>query len=99
MVKSQESRLKLAMDQIEKKHEERLKHHARNFEYEITKLCDVAKVYHEIIVEQFKKVHDSINLKVDVLADAITKFMEYHTSFSTKLDAKSKQDSKVFEKL
>ncbi|XP_052625901.1 uncharacterized protein LOC128132931 [Lactuca sativa] len=33
----------LDTEQIEKKHEEHLKHHARNFEYEVTKFCDVAK--------------------------------------------------------
>lgn len=43
MLKYQESRLKLAMEHIEKKHEERLKLHVKNFQFEVTKLCDAAK--------------------------------------------------------
>lgn len=112
------------MEQIKKQHDDRLKHHARNFEYKVTKLHDVAKERYVIFVEQVKKVEESVNLKVvelklemtkevekieknysnlhgkvDVIANAITMLVEYHNSFSTKRDAKTDHDSKVFEKL
>ncbi|CAI9282985.1 unnamed protein product [Lactuca saligna] len=124
MLNSQENRLKAAIEQIKQQHEERLKNHAHNFEYEVTKIRVFAIKSHEFFVEQVKKVEDSINLKVaelkpemtkkvenlesnysllhgkvDVIADSITKLVEYHTSFSTKFDAKLDQDSKVFRKL
>lgn len=41
----------------------------------------------------------SLHSKVDVLADAIKKIVEYNTLFSTKLEAKTKLDSTVFDKL
>ncbi|CAI9267456.1 unnamed protein product [Lactuca saligna] len=124
MLKSQENRLKLAMEKIEKQHGDRLKDHACNFENEVTKLHDIAKERHEIFLEQVKKLEDSVNLQVvelksemskevdkieknysllhgmdDVNVDAIKKLVEYKNLYSTKLDAKSEQDSKVFEKL
>ena len=51
MLNSQENWLKLCMEKIEQQHDERLKHHARTFEYEVTKLRDVAKERHEFFVE------------------------------------------------
>ncbi|CAI9272473.1 unnamed protein product [Lactuca saligna] len=94
-LKSQEHRLKIAMEQIQKQHVVRLKHHVQNFQYEVTKLCDVAKERYEIFVEQVKKVEDS----VDAIVEAIKKLVEYNTLFSTKLEATTKTDSKVFEKM
>ena len=44
------------MEQIEKKHEESLKHHVENFQFELTKLHDVATERHIIFVEEVKKV-------------------------------------------
>ncbi|CAI9290984.1 unnamed protein product [Lactuca saligna] len=124
MVSFAETRLKLPLEQIEKQHDDHLKHHARNFEYKVTKLHDVAKERYVIFVEQVKKVEESVNLKVvelklemtkevekieknysnlhgkvDVIPNAITMLVEYHNSFSTKLDAKTYRESKAFEKL
>ncbi|CAI9286646.1 unnamed protein product [Lactuca saligna] len=73
MLKSQQSHLKLAMQQIEKQHEERLKNHAQSFEYEVTKIHDVAKEYYAIFVEQVKKVEEFVNLKVDKLKSKMPK--------------------------
>ena len=40
-----------------------------------------------------------LHSKVDVVADAIIKLVEFNTAYSTKLEVKSEQDSKVFAKL
>lgn len=76
MFKSQENCIKVTMAQIEKKHEERLQHHAHNFEYEVTKIHDVAKELHELFVEQDKKVKDFVNLKVTELKSEMMKEVE-----------------------
>ena len=43
LLKSQERRLKVVMEQIESKHEERLKHHVKNFQSEVKEIREVAK--------------------------------------------------------
>ncbi|CAI9277628.1 unnamed protein product [Lactuca saligna] len=50
-------------------------------------------------VENIEKNYSILHDKVDAIADAITKLVEYNTSFSINFDAKSDKDSKVFEKL
>ncbi|CAH1447373.1 unnamed protein product [Lactuca virosa] len=124
MLKSQENQIKLAMEEIEKQHDENLKHHARYFKCEVTKLRGVAKARHEIFIKKVKKLEESVSLKVvelkseitkevakleqaystlhgkvDVISDVVAKLVEYNTSYSTKLDAKTEQDSKVFENM
>ncbi|CAI9260552.1 unnamed protein product [Lactuca saligna] len=47
------------------------------------------------IEQNYLRLHS----KVDVLVDAIKKPVEYHTLFSTKVEAKTETNSKVFEKL
>lgn len=73
MLKSQEHRLKLAMEKFERQHEDRLNLHAWNFEYEVQKLQDVAKEHRELFVEEVKNVEESVNLKVIELKTEITK--------------------------
>ena len=46
MLKSYENRLKMVMEQIEKKHEECLNPHVENFQFEVTKIRDIAKERH-----------------------------------------------------
>ncbi|CAH1422081.1 unnamed protein product [Lactuca virosa] len=50
-------------------------------------------------VEKIEKNYSVLHGKVDVVADSITKLVEYNTSYSTKLNAKTEHDSKVFNKL
>lgn len=50
-------------------------------------------------VENIEKNYSIIHGKVDVIADAIMKLVEYNTSYSYKLDTKTEKDSKVFKKL
>lgn len=50
-------------------------------------------------VEKIEKKFSIIHGKVDVIADAIMKLVEYNTSYSYKLDTKTEKDSKVFKKL
>lgn len=76
MFKSQKNRLKTMMENIKQQHVERLKLHVSNFEYEISKLCDVAKVCNENFVERIKKVEESVNLKVAELKCEMTKEVE-----------------------
>lgn len=56
LLKSQENRLMPAMEQIKSKHEERLKHHVKSFQYEVKELRAVAKEHHLLFVEEVKKV-------------------------------------------
>ena len=49
-------------------------------------------------VEKLEKSHYVLHGKVDIVADAIGKLVEYNFSYSTKLDLKTESDSKVFEK-
>lgn len=73
ILKSQENHLKIVMEQIEKQLVEILKHHVQNFQYEVTKLSDIAKERHALFVEQVKTVAESVNLKVEVLKSEMTK--------------------------
>ncbi|CAI9288188.1 unnamed protein product [Lactuca saligna] len=50
----------MAMEQIEKNHEERLKLHVENFQYEVTKLRDVAKEHHVLFPEEVKKLEELV---------------------------------------
>lgn len=68
MLKSQHNHIMLSMEQIEQQHVDQLKNHARNFEYEVTKLCDVVKERYEFFVEQAQKLEEYINLKVAELS-------------------------------
>ncbi|CAI9288750.1 unnamed protein product [Lactuca saligna] len=106
MLKSQENRLKIAMEKIEQQNVDQLKNHARNFEYEVKKLEEsinlkVAELKSEMNkgLEKLEKNYSTLHGKVNVIDDAIAKLVEYNTLYSTKLDAKTTQDSKVFEKL
>lgn len=56
LLKSQEHRLKTAMEQIETKHEERLKCHVENFQYEVKEIREVAKEIQSLFVEEVQKV-------------------------------------------
>ena len=51
----------------------------------------VAKLKSEMSkeVEKIEKNYSILHGNVDVIADAITKLMEYYTSYSTKLEAKT----------
>lgn len=64
LLKSHKHRLKLAMELIEMKNEERLKLHVENFQQEVTMLCDVAKERHILFVEEVKDVEEFVKLKV-----------------------------------
>lgn len=50
-------------------------------------------------VAKIKKNYATLHDKVDVIADAIKKLVEYYTSITTKLDAKTETYSKVFAKM
>lgn len=50
-------------------------------------------------VEKIEKNYSIIHGKVDVIVDVIAKLVEFNNSYSTKFDAKTEQDTKVFEKL
>lgn len=50
-------------------------------------------------VEKVDKNYDVLHSKVDVIADAIAKLVDFNTNYSTKLEAKSVKDSYVFAKL
>ncbi|CAI9285896.1 unnamed protein product [Lactuca saligna] len=82
------------VENIEKQQVERLKIHDDKFEYEVKKLCDVAKERHEILVEQVKAIKESLDLKMTNLKAEIAKEVEK----LEKLDAKTESYSKVFEK-
>lgn len=50
-------------------------------------------------VAKIKQNYLSLHSKLDIIIDAIKKLMEYYTSFSTKLDAKTETYLKVFAKM
>ncbi|CAH1453479.1 unnamed protein product [Lactuca virosa] len=50
-------------------------------------------------VEKMEKNYTVLHNKIDVVADAIAKLVEFNTAYLTKLEANSEQDSKVFTKL
>ncbi|CAI9285895.1 unnamed protein product [Lactuca saligna] len=76
LLKSQESHLRSMVENIEKQQVERLKIHDDKFEYEVKKLCDVAKERHEILVEQVKAIKESLDLKMTNLKAEIAKEVE-----------------------
>ncbi|CAI9290329.1 unnamed protein product [Lactuca saligna] len=61
---------------IEKQQVERLEVHARNFEYEIQKLRDVSKEFHELFVEHVKTMKESVDLKMVELKLEMAKEVE-----------------------
>ncbi|CAI9302880.1 unnamed protein product [Lactuca saligna] len=50
-------------------------------------------------VEKMEKKYTLLHRKVDVIATAITKLVEFNIDYSTKLEEKSEKDSRVFVKL
>ncbi|CAH1440244.1 unnamed protein product [Lactuca virosa] len=50
-------------------------------------------------VDKIEKIYFVLHGKVDVATDPIVKLLDYNTTYSTNLDVKSDQDSKVFAKL
>lgn len=50
-------------------------------------------------VENLEKIYYILHGNINVIVDAITKLVQYHTSFSTKFNAKTEIDSKLFDKL
>lgn len=75
LLKAQEHRLKTVMEQIETKHEERLKRQADTFQHEVKELQAVAKEHHIMFVEAVNKVKEDVNLK----------FEEIHTEMSKEI--------------
>lgn len=71
--KSQEHRLNIAMEKIEMRHEEWLKCHVENFQYEVKKLHEVAKERHTIFVKEVQKVEQSVTLKFESLKSELSK--------------------------
>lgn len=55
LLKAQEHQLKMAMEQIESKYEERLKRQAENFQSEVKDLMAVAKERHIFSLKKFRK--------------------------------------------
>lgn len=101
MLKSQEHRLKMTMDQIEQKHEEFLKLHVENFQYEVTKLRDVAKECHLIFVEEVKRVQESVTLKMEELksemAKEVVKLELNYLSLPSKVDVLAEAVKNIVE--
>lgn len=50
-------------------------------------------------VVKMEKIYTMLHSKVDVVADAITKLVDFNTDYVTKLEAKQEKDSQVFTKL
>ncbi|CAI9278669.1 unnamed protein product [Lactuca saligna] len=50
-------------------------------------------------VEKMEHNYTLLHNKVDVVATAITKLVEFNTDYSTKLEEKLEKDSQVFEKI
>ncbi|CAI9290737.1 unnamed protein product [Lactuca saligna] len=73
LLKSQEDRLKAAMEQIESNPEESVKHHVETFQNEFKVLHEVAKERHVLFVEEVKQVQEYVNLKVESLNSKMSK--------------------------
>lgn len=55
LLQAQEHRLKMVVEQIESKHEARLKRQAENFQSEVKDLRSIAKECHILFVEEVQK--------------------------------------------
>lgn len=73
LLKAQESRLRTLNGEVDKNHEERLVTHSSSFNHEITKLRDVAKARHEIIMENMTETKESLLLKVTKFQTSMSK--------------------------
>ncbi|CAI9298233.1 unnamed protein product [Lactuca saligna] len=73
MLKSRDNRLRILLENIEKQQVERPEVHANRFDYEIQKLSDVAKEYHELFFEKVNTTKDSIDLKMAELKSEMAK--------------------------
>ncbi|CAI9297224.1 unnamed protein product [Lactuca saligna] len=64
--------------------------HSKSFDYDIQKLRDVAKEYHELIVEQVTKLNESMDLKVvglkSKLSKEVQKVEQKYTLLHSKVD-------------
>ncbi|CAI9299054.1 unnamed protein product [Lactuca saligna] len=101
LLRSQEHRLKVVIEQIESKYEERVKHHVENFQSEFKQLREVAEEQHILFFEEVKKVQEYINLKVESLKSEllkeVTKVEQCHLSLQTKLNVFSEEIRKLVE--
>ncbi|CAI9298061.1 unnamed protein product [Lactuca saligna] len=62
LLKSQESRPKIFIENVDKRHEERMATQSINFDHEISKLFHVAKEHHELFMKQVSDMKASLEL-------------------------------------
>ncbi|CAI9286844.1 unnamed protein product [Lactuca saligna] len=65
LLQAQENRLRMVIEKIESQHEECLKRHLGNFQYEVKDLRSVAKERYILFVEEVVEFYNSIITKVD----------------------------------
>ncbi|CAH1421301.1 unnamed protein product [Lactuca virosa] len=90
LLKSRENCFRSLVESLEQKQVERLVVHSKSFDYEIQKLCDVAKERHDIFIEQITKMKDLVDLKVvelkSEMAKEVEKMEKNYTLLHSKVD-------------
>ncbi|CAH1427164.1 unnamed protein product [Lactuca virosa] len=95
------NRFRSLVESIEQKQVKRLAVHSKNFEYEIRKLCDVAKENHDIFVKQVTQMKESVDLKVAEIKSDMSKEVEKieknYTLLHSKVDVVATAITKLFD--
>ncbi|CAH1416916.1 unnamed protein product [Lactuca virosa] len=99
LLKAQEIRFLSLVEGIEQKQAERLVIHSKSFDYEIQKLCDVAKERHDLFVEQVSKMKESVDLKIVELKFELSKEVQKMEKNYTLLHGKVDVNVTVVTKL
>lgn len=101
MLKYQESRLKSCMENLDKKHEERMAAQSRNFEYVITKLHDVSKEHLSIFEQNVSELKAYLELLITeleiLLVEKVKKLKANYTSLDKKVEIVANATTRIME--
>ncbi|CAH1453072.1 unnamed protein product [Lactuca virosa] len=76
-----------------------VKEHHDLFIEQVTKMDESVDLQVAELKSEMEKIFIVFHSKVDVVVDAIAKLVEFNTAYSTKVEEKPEQDSKVSTKL